>query len=465
MVRFRYDRLYGICLIVFGVTHLTGGFSGAVERPVGPQDTCVTAECHGDYTEQPYVHGPVSLGDCKGCHKPVDPQAHTYQMAREGRDLCEYCHLDQATATYVHEPLTEKGCLECHDPHSSEGKGLIKAKTVAELCATCHDVTEGVPYLHGPTAVGECSVCHNPHTSDFNDLLTVEPKELCTSCHVITKEELTKFEFVHEPAQGDCVGCHDPHGANSMQMLKAETPQMCYACHEDIQNLAENAKHKHNVVREAGGCLKCHTPHASTVRYLLQNDPATLCMDCHDEPVGLDTNEVLPAFTQEIKDRKFLHGPVQDKSCSGCHSTHGSDHFRLLAKAYPSVFYSPYTDENYDLCYSCHEKTVVQTEFTTELTDFRNGDLNLHFLHVHKAKRGRTCRACHQTHASDLPKHIREKVPYGIWELPIGFVKQDAGGSCSPGCHLPMDYHREEPVDYEAIRQEKTVTVWPKAQP
>ena len=89
----------------------------------------------------------------------------------------------------------------------------------------------------------------------------------------------------------------------------------------------------------------------------------------------------------------------------------------------------------------------METQTTLELTDFRNGEDNLHYLHVKDDTRGRTCRACHATHASDLPKNIRETVPYGMWELPIGFKKTDTGGSCSPGCHLPKSYDRKDPVD------------------
>ena len=52
-------------------------------------------------------------------------------------------------------------------------------------------------------------------------------------------------------------------------------------------------------------------------------------------------------------------------------------------------------------------------------TSFRDGDVNLHYLHVNKAKRGRTCRACHSTHASKHNVIIRDSVPFGRWELPI----------------------------------------------
>ena len=76
--------------------------------------------------------------------------------------------------------------------------------------------------------------------------------------------------------------------------------------------------------------------------------------------------------------------------------------------------------------------------------------MNLHYLHVNRDKKGRTCRACHETHASNAEKHIRDSVPFGKggWELPIGFEKTASGGSCSPGCHKPIGYDRDRAVEY-----------------
>lgn len=426
------------------------GSAMAVKKPTSPQKTCVTEECHIDYSKKTYVHGPVGLGDCKSCHESVDASQHTYKNTRPGRDLCEYCHLEQTVGKNVHEPLKTGDCSQCHDPHSSENAALLLDKTVAGLCRQCHKVAENTKFQHGPVAVGQCSMCHEPHSSDYDGLMTIEPSELCASCHVITKNELEKFEFIHEPAKGDCTGCHDSHGADNPQMLKADTPQLCYPCHEEIKKMAETSKHKHSIITKDGGCSNCHTPHASTVKFILKSAPATMCMTCHDKPVGVSAEEVLPAFTDELKDKKFLHGPVAEKDCSGCHKTHGSEHFRLLVREYPAIFYAPFSEENYDLCFGCHPKTTALTEKTVDLTAFRNGDLNLHFLHVNKDRRGRTCRSCHQTHASNLPKHIRKTVPYGMWDLPIGFGKTQTGGRCAPGCHLPKDYDRKSPIDYSA---------------
>jgi predicted CXXCH cytochrome family protein len=433
-----------IFIILFFVVEAT-----AIEKPNTPQKTCVTEECHTDYSQKAYVHGPVGLGDCKSCHKPLDPAQHTYELVRQGKDLCEYCHLDQTGKMHTHQPLETGDCSQCHDPHSSDNKFLLPEKSVADLCAKCHETTKGMTFLHGPTAVGECSICHNSHSSDYEKLLTVAPDSLCFSCHVVTQNELQKFEFVHEPAKGDCIGCHNPHGAANAMMLKAQAPDLCYPCHEDIKNIAETSKYKHSAVVQEDGCMHCHTPHASTIKNILRNDPATLCLSCHDKPVGVTVSEVLPSFTKEIEDKKYMHGPVAQKDCEGCHISHGSEYFRLLVKEYPPEFYAPFKKENYDLCFSCHPDTLALTKETIDLTDFRNGNLNLHFVHVNKEQRGRTCRSCHATHASDLPKHIRESVPYGMWDLPIQFTKTDTGGGCKPGCHLPYSYDRENPQIYE----------------
>ncbi|MHC4214506.1 MAG: cytochrome c3 family protein, partial [Planctomycetota bacterium] len=104
---------------------------------------------------------------------------------------------------------------------------------------------------------------------------------------------------------------------------------------------------------ETGGCLTCHTPHASTVQFNLKAAPMTLCMSCHDKPVGVSKDKVIKSFDEQTKDKKFLHGPVAQKDCKGCHISHGSEHFRLLVKEYPPQFYAPFSRDKYDLCFSC----------------------------------------------------------------------------------------------------------------
>jgi hypothetical protein len=68
---------------------------------------------------------------------------------------------------------------------------------------------------------------------------------------------------------------------------------------------------------------------------------------------------------------------------------------------------------------------------------------------VNRTKRGRTCRACHDTHTSDHAHIIREAVSYGTsdWELPINYKPTPTGGSCATGCHQTLRYDRDNPVN------------------
>ncbi|MBK7975443.1 MAG: hypothetical protein IPK07_19875 [Deltaproteobacteria bacterium] len=48
-------------------------------------------------------------------------------------------------------------------------------------------------------------------------------------------------------------------------------------------------------------------------------------------------------------------------------------------------------------------------------------------------------------HAGNNPKLVNDTVPFGQWNLPIGFVKTETGGGCTPGCHKQQVYDRETP--------------------
>ena len=74
-------------------------------------------------------------------------------------------------------------------------------------------------------------------------------------------------------------------------------------------------------------------------------------------------------------------------------------------------------------------------------TGFRDGNRNIHFAHVNKEHRGRTCRACHATHASTQPSQIRDRAVFGRWLMPINYEKSDEVTGCGhdpiQGCELP----------------------------
>jgi predicted CXXCH cytochrome family protein len=161
----------------------------------------------------------------------------------------------------------------------------------------------------------------------------------------------------------------------------------------------------------------------------------TMCFDCHD------------AMQATIAEARYQHEPVKAGECASCHNPHGSSNSRLLVASYPEEFYAPYRGENFALCYTCHEQSAMEYARTSEATGFRNGDRNLHFVHVNKADKGRVCKACHGVHGADQPRLIQSAIPgFGKWEIPITYTQTKTGGGCVVGCHKPKTYDRVRAV-------------------
>lgn len=210
------------------------------------------------------------------------------------------------------------------------------------------------------------------------------------------------------------------------------------SCHASLLKVA----HPHQPAA-AGECLSCHErrlaehPVRNAKSFELNARKEELCYRCH-APFG---------------DQQTIHSPVREGDCLSCHDPHGSGFFRLLKGAYPERLYAPYGEGAYALCLKCHQKYLLRFRDTTIYTDFRNGSLNLHFVHV-VGNKGRTCRTCHQPHASDGPKLTsRAGVPFGDWKVRTRLELTPTGGSCAPGCHRPFRYDREKPENYPSDRE------------
>lgn len=415
-------------------------------EPMAPGQSCITAGCHVSLVDHKFIHGPVSVANCSSCHQP-DTGAHDFPLKREGNQTCLFCHPIVGHREHEHKAVEVSGCQACHDPHSSDTKFLLKAQSTAELCRTCHDMPLK-KFAHGPFAAGQCTVCHEPHEADSDMLLRVgkEP-DTCFSCHTSIQTRMAESPVVHKPAAESCTNCHDAHTSDYPFQLSAPMADSCFKCHEQMAERVKNSPVSHDALILKDGCANCHDPHASKAQQLLKDRQEVLCLNCHDKPVVADDGRTIPDMSPTLK-RKFLHGPVRAGDCAACHTVHGGQNARLLVKQFPDTFYTSFNLTNYALCFSCHSPDLVLTKQTDSLTGFRNGDLNLHYLHVNRDEKGRTCKACHDIHGSDRPDHIASEVPFenSQWSMPIDFKKTATGGSCSPGCHAPMSYDRDEPV-------------------
>jgi len=437
--------------------------SGQVAAPTTavPRDGCVTSECHPGIKDYAFVHGPVLVNGCDSCHVLTNADKHTFGFLRDRQETCTLCHVvDIPEGDIVHAPVQAGECLACHNPHGSSSSAMLRGPTYADSCKACHeDVTGAHDQVHGPASAGACGACHQPHSAPRAHLLAADGRALCLRCHVVTAAELDSSPVKHEPALEDCRICHDPHATEVAGLLTEEPADLCMECHGDIAEEVRTATTKHAAVTTERGCLNCHSPHASQNKALLRERSMQLCFECHDKEIKLDDGRVIQNMKALIENGTSLHGAIAENSCVGCHEIHGGGHERLLKAEYPSDVYYPFSESAYSLCFSCHDRDMVLLERSDTVTGFRNGDENLHYVHVNQGEKGRTCRVCHDAHASDRKNHIRDAVTFGPaeWSLPIGYAALETGGRCDSGCHKPLEYNRFEPIEYP---EEKDDEAW-----
>lgn len=409
--------------------------------------TCINSDCHTNLTKMAFLHGPLAANECNVCHiaKDDDVKKHAtkpksfvdFAMPKE-KPICVMCHDTKFDGEFVHEPVKTGDCLSCHNPHGGANKFFLNGKNESETCFQCHENNKTTKsFLHGPVGTGECASCHNPHTSNYKFQLKSGGNSLCFTCHS-DKEESFKKKVVHKPAQTNCVECHEPHNSNTKFHLKAASErEQCINCHKninvDVVNNILQAKYQHKPVKD-DKCGTCHSPHATNHSKLLIADTKNICFECHKD------------IEDKIKKSKYVHAPVSSDGCYACHNTHGSNNPFILVKYFPKEFYNQYNSEIYDLCFNCHNDAAMKFKIAHEETNFRNGNINLHYLHVQIKGKGRSCKACHEVHAGNQELHIRSSVPFGSgkWELPIQFSRSKTGGTCIVGCHKPKTYDREK---------------------
>ncbi len=405
--------------------------------------TCAQ-ECHQEVFQHKVMHGPT-LSDCQSCHVQGNPADHKFFLIRPSEQLCKGCH-QLPHEGMEHAPVREGKCQECHDPHGSDFPRMLKADPKRDLCMKCHDKNFiGKKFVHGPVVAGACVVCHQPHSSKEPKLLRTNAVTLCLSCHQEVADK-AGAPGMHKHAALDqgCTRCHDPHASDHKFQLREPAPGLCLSCHrEKFEQMIGKAKVVHGAVTQEGGCTGCHEPHGSTLPSLQRGTQPGMCLSCHNKSITTKQGETLADMEALLKDNPDHHGPIREGACTACHSPHAGDHFRLLVEEYPPQFYAPFDIGTFKLCFTCHIPDLVLKPSGQGLTQFRDGDKNLHFLHVNQEK-GRTCRACHEVHASKHPAHVRDAVPFGSsgWLLEINYKQVPDGGSCAPGCHQPKEYKR-----------------------
>lgn len=301
-------------------------------------------------------------------------------------------------------------------------------------CSICHKGLVTGSVEHKPVAAGKCMDCHKQfndnHPLGKDSMGFIVPKDkLCAECH----GQLVQKPLLHGPVgTGECTACHQAHSAEQKSLLRDATPALCFGCHPKEQYTGLVT---HKPVAD-GECLSCHDAHQSDGESLLRKPGSELCFMCHDSTIG---------------DGKSVHRPVASGECVNCHQIHGSSHRKILRDEYPTELYRPFSANAFPLCFTCHNPELASELVTSDkITKFRNGEKNLHAVHVNKAMKGRSCRMCHNPHAEVQDRLIYPKaVGFGDWDIPIQFTATETGGGCSVGCHRTLRYDRVKAVEQQ----------------
>jgi len=317
-----------------------------------------------------------------------------------------------------------------------------RAQEVGCTVEGCHADLLAKRFVH-PVARDDCGSCHEssgaPHPGgegkEFS--LLAEGGDLCLTCHEVISEEGS----VHPPAQdGECLTCHDPHSSEVRGLLTQPLPDLCAMCHDGYQQPEGDSGSVHGVITSGKSCSSCHRPHDSSLEKLLIKEPPDLCLSCHTDPVK-NGERTLEPVGKLLKTSQFVHPALEMSGCSTCHVPHVSEYPYLLTGAFPGGFYGKPKPESYELCFGCHDSALLETKNDPDATQFRASNRNLHFVHV-MADKSRSCVACHDMHASDVPHLLRQFVWFGRWRMPLKVVQTDVGGACTPGCHQKLQYKR-----------------------
>lgn len=249
-----------------------------------------------------------------------------------GSETCMACHEDQhkefkdtkhaklgSLPAWKNKP---EGCESCHGAgreHVEAGGDKSKivsfanmnSKQVSETCLSCHAGKEA----HNNFRRGE-------HWR--NDVG-------CTDCHTAHGNVLEQYSASSATLVGDATAQNPTRATRAM--LKQAEPQLCLTCHTDTKAQFTKPFH-HKVLEGAMSCSDCHNAHggfeAKQTKLAIGADAA--CIKCHTDKQG--------PFV-------FEHGPVKTEGCASCHTPHGSNNPKMLARSNVR-----------QLCLECHSSVA-----------------------------------------------------------------------------------------------------------
>jgi predicted CXXCH cytochrome family protein len=152
------------------------------------------------------------------------------------------------------------------------------------------------------------------------------------------------------------------------KLKKGARAKLCVECHDGFEDTLKR-RYLHTPLSE-GDCTGCHDPHTSNNAMLLAAESGALCYECHDE--------------MDRPNARSVHEVFAEGKCAQCHDPHASDNKMILINAGSA------------LCFECHEELgerIAKNEFAHDPVE-------------------EDCLECHSPHVSqNNPKLLRDADP------------------------------------------------------
>ncbi len=331
-------------------------------------------------------------------------------------------------------------CVSCHDPHNNDfGDFLVMSNSHSALCTTCHTKTGWEssshslssatwngsgdnPWFHTDyTSVAEngCENCHTPHNSESSSKIMnyAQEENNCLVCHngnvastdiqsQINKSyshDVFAYQSIHDTEENslvqtihvECEDCHNPHEVNNNS---ASAPNASGYI-SGVKGVDNSGNPVTRISYQYELCYRCHTetsgmPGSPTTRLMEQNNVrlefASTNPSFHPiEAAGASSN--VPSLISPYTESSIIY-------CTDCHADdgssspagpHGSIYPHILKYNYQTTDGTVESAQNYELCYSCHDRDIILDTST-------NFGYRVHYVHI--VEENTPCNVCHDPH-------------------------------------------------------------------
>jgi predicted CXXCH cytochrome family protein len=401
----------------------------------------------------------------------------------------------------LNHPVTlEKGkvqCTSCHDPHSNKfDQFLVVSNQFSSLCISCHDKKFWESSVHKTSSAkwngsgtnpwfhteyervdeNGCENCHNTHSAEGHDQLMkyrVEENN-CLDCHngnVSDKNiqaQLNKayghnvyatmglHDANEDPLvfkmHAECADCHNPHAVNDHL---ADAPYI-NGSNIGVKGINQYGIKVDEVQYEYEICFRCHSdsPNKSGSNFTRQIEQNNTRLEFETgnpsfhPVVGIGTNSNVPSLIHPYSVSSMIY-------CTDCHSSNGKNSPRgPHGSIYPHILKFNYsTGDNiresyqaYELCYQCHDRNKIISEFPNEFQS------KVHKKHI--SDNLVSCSVCHDSHGiSNLQGNSINNSNLINFDISIvkpvnGILRFEDSGLFSGNCYLSCHGVVHNPKSY-----------------